>query len=63
MNMVSTRPVAMPKLSPMSVSVGAPVPSFETRWQRVRVPGWKPMPVQFTTAASVSVVASAAVEP
>jgi hypothetical protein len=63
MNNVSTPPVAMVKLAPMSISVGAPVPSFETSCQRVWVPRWKPMPMQLMTVASVSVVASAAVEP
>lgn len=38
MNSVSTPPVAMAKLAPMSVNVGAPVPSFVTSCQRVWVP-------------------------
>jgi len=46
MNSVSTPPEAMPKLAPMSVSVGAPVTSFETSCQRVCVPRWKPTPLQ-----------------
>ena len=63
MNKVITPPVAMPKLAPISVSVGALVPSFVTNCHRVCVPRWKPMPMQFTTAANVRVVASAAVDP
>lgn len=63
MNRVSTPPVAMPKPVPMSVSVGAPVPSFATSCQRVWVPRWKPMPMQLMAVASVKVVASAAVDP
>jgi hypothetical protein len=63
MNRVSTPPVAMAKLAPMSVSVGAPVPSFATSCQRVCVPRWKPMPMQLMDAASARVVASAAVKP
>ncbi len=59
---VSTPPVAMAKLAPMSVSVGAPVPSFVTSCQRVCVPRCKPMPIQFATVASVSEVVSVAVE-
>ena len=47
----------------MSVKVGAPVPSFATSCQRMWVPRWKPMPMQLTTVARVSVVASAAVDP
>ena len=54
---------AMEKDAPMSVSVGAPVPSFATSCQRVWVPRWKPMPMQLMAAASVRVVASAAVDP
>ena len=60
---VSTPPVAMAKLAPMSTSVGAPLASLLTSCQRVWVPRWKPMPMQLTTALKVSVVASAAVEP
>ena len=45
MKRVSTPPVAMAKLAPMSVSVGAPVQSFATSCQRVWVLRWKPMPV------------------
>lgn len=45
MNSVRIPPVAMAKLAPMSVSVGAPVPSFATSCQRVWVPHWKPMPM------------------
>ena len=56
-------PVVMAKLAPMSTSVGAPLASFVTSCQRVWVPRWKPMPMQLTTALSVRVVASAAVEP
>ena len=63
MKSVSTPPVAMAKLAPMSTSVGAPLASLLTSCQRVWVPRWKPMPMQLTTALSVSVVASAAVEP
>ena len=63
MNRVSTPPVAIAKGAPMSVRVGAPVPSFATSCQREWVPRWKPMPMQLMAAASVSVVASAAVEP
>ena len=63
MNRVSTPAVAMTKLVPMSVRVGAPVASFVTSCQRVWVPRWKPMPMQLMAVASVSVVASAAVEP
>jgi hypothetical protein len=46
----------------MSVSVGAPVPSFATSCQRVWVPRWKPMPMPVMTVASVRVVASASVD-
>jgi hypothetical protein len=46
MNKVSTPPVAMAKLIPVSVRVSAPVPSFATSCQRVYVPRWKPMPMQ-----------------
>ena len=60
---VSTPPVAMAKLAPMSTSVGAPLASLVTSCQRVWVPRWKPMPMQLTTALRASVVASAAVEP
>jgi hypothetical protein len=63
MKRVSTPPVTMPILAPMSISFGASVPSFATIYQRVWVPRWKPMPMQFTTAASVRVVASATVDP
>jgi hypothetical protein len=45
----------------MSVSVGAPVPSFVTGCQRVRVPLRKLRPMQLMPEASVSVVARAAV--
>jgi hypothetical protein len=45
----------------MSVRVWAPVPSFATSCQRVWVPRWKPMPMQLMAAASVRVVASAAI--
>lgn len=38
MNSVSTPPVAIVKLAPMSVRVGAPVPSFEANCHRVWVP-------------------------
>ena len=55
MNSGCTPPVAMAKDAPMSVRVGAPVPSFATSCQRVCVPRWKPMPMQFTTAAKVSI--------
>ena len=58
---VSTPPVAMAKLAPMSVSVGAPLASLLTSCQLACVPRWKPMPMQLTTALSVRVVASAAV--
>lgn len=51
MNRVSTPPVAMAKLAPMSVSVGAPVPSFMTSCQRVCVPRWLPMPTCWKGAA------------
>ena len=44
-NRVRNPLVAMAKLAPMSVSVGAPVPSFATSCQRVCVPRWKPMPM------------------
>ncbi len=40
MNRVSTPPVTIPKLAPMSDSVGAPVPSFATICHRVWVPRW-----------------------
>ena len=60
---VSTPPVAMAKLAPMSTSVGAPLASLVTSCQRVWVPRWKPMPMQFATALRVSVGASADVEP
>lgn len=63
MNRVSTPPVAMAKLAPMSVNVGAPVPSFVTSCHRVWVPSRKPMPIQLMAVASVSLVASAAVDP
>ena len=63
MNRVSTPPVVMAKLAPMSVSVGAPVPSFATSCQRVWVPRWNPMPMQLMAVPSVSVLASAAVDP
>ena len=63
MNRVKTPPVAIAKLAPMSVSVGAPVASLVTSCQLAWVPRWKPTPMQFSTAASVSVVARAAVEP
>jgi hypothetical protein len=63
MNRDKTPPVAMAKLAPMSVNVGAPVPSFATSCQRVWVPRWKPMPMQLMAVASVSVVTSAAVDP
>ena len=42
---VSTPPVAIAKLNPMSVSVGTPVASFATSCQRMPVPRWKPMHV------------------
>lgn len=48
---------------PRSVSVGAPEASFWTSCQFVWVPRWNLMPMQFTTADNVKVVASAAVEP
>ncbi len=47
-NRVSTLPVAMAKLAPMSVSVGAPVPSFSTNSHRLCGPRWQPMSEQFT---------------
>lgn len=47
---------------PISVSVGATVPSFVTTCQRMCVPRWKPMARQFSTVASVSFVASAAAD-
>ena len=47
---------------PISASVGAPVPSFVTNSHRACVPRWKPMPMQLMAVASVSVVASAAVD-
>ena len=53
----------MAKLAPISVRVGAPVPSFATSCQLAWVSRWKPMPMQFSTIASVSVVANATVEP
>ena len=53
----------MAKLAPMSVNVGAPVPSFVTSCQRMWLPRWKPMPMQLIAVASVCVVTSAAVEP
>jgi hypothetical protein len=37
--------------------------SLVTSCQRVCVPRWKPMPMQFTTVASVSMVAKAVVDP
>ena len=58
MNRVSTRLVAMPKLAPMSVNVGAAVPSFATNCQRVCVPRWKPMQLLFSTEAESLVVAT-----
>ena len=60
---VSTPPVAMAKLAPMSISVGAPLASLVTSCQRVWVPRWKPMPMQLRAAHRARVVASAAVEP
>ena len=51
MNRVSTPPVAIAKLAPMSVNVGAPVPSFATSCQRVCVPRWKPIQLLFSTEA------------
>ncbi len=60
---VTTASVASAKVELALISVGAPDPSLWTICQRVCVPRWKPMPTQFTTALSVSVVASAAVEP
>lgn len=42
MHRVSTPPVTMGTLSPMSVSVGAPVASFAESCHRVCVPRWKP---------------------
>jgi len=47
----------------MSVSVGAPVPSFAASCQRVCVPHWKRIPLTFMAAAQVSVVPNAAVDP
>ena len=58
-----TPPVMMAKLAPMSVSVGAPVPSFATSCQQVCVTRWKPMPMQLKTVASVKVVERAVVDP
>jgi hypothetical protein len=55
--------VAMAELAPMSVKLGTPVPSFATSCQRVWLPRWKPMPFQLKAAATVSVVASAAIDP
>lgn len=63
MNRVSTPPVEMAKDAPMSVRVGAPVPSLATSCQRVWVPRWNAMPMQLMAAASIRVVASAAVDP
>ena len=60
---VSTPPVAMAKLAPRSTSVGAPLASLVTKCRRISVPRWDPMPTQLTTALSVKMVASAAVEP
>ena len=62
MKSVSTQPVVMAKDAPMSVSVGEPLASLLTSRQPVWVPRWKPIPTQLTTALSVRVVASAAVE-
>jgi hypothetical protein len=59
MKIVNTSPVAMPKLAPISVNVGAPVASFATSSQRVWAPRWKPMPMQLKAVARGSV----AVEP
>ena len=53
MNKVSTPPTAMAKGAPMSVRVGAPVPSFVTSCQLACVPRWKPIPTALITAASV----------
>jgi hypothetical protein len=53
----------MAKLEPISVRVGTPEASLCPICHRVWVPRWKPMPMKFTIVASVSVVASAAVEP
>jgi hypothetical protein len=55
--------VGMAKLEPISVRVGTPEASLCPICHRVWVPRWKPMPMKFTIVASVSVVASAAVEP
>ncbi|WP_170309484.1 hypothetical protein [Paracoccus subflavus] len=38
--------MAKPKLAPMSVSVGAPMPSFVITCQRVCLPRGNPMPMQ-----------------
>ena len=62
MKRVSTPPVAKVKLAPMSVSVGAPVPSFVTSCQRVCVPRWKPTPMQITEVAIVRVLDRAEVQ-
>jgi hypothetical protein len=47
----------------MSISVGAPVPSFATSCQRVWMPRWKPMPMQLMAVASASLAAGAVVYP
>jgi len=56
MKIVSTLPVAMAKLAPMSVSVGAPVPSFVTSCQRVCVPRCKPTPTQLMAAVKLLII-------
>jgi hypothetical protein len=62
MNRVSTPPVAMetaPHVGQRRRAGAVIVTSCQLAW----VPRWKPMPMQLITVASVSVVASAAVDP